>query len=57
MVAQSSLLICPICGSMDIQIIDITIDGVTEQYYHCEDCEFEWPVDSSLSAKNEVTGG
>lgn len=51
MVVKSALLICPICGGMEpaveISIIDITIGGETEQYYHCGDCGFEWQVNPS----------
>jgi len=51
MVVASALLICD-CGSMDISTIDITIDGVTEQYYHCNDCGNEWPVSASESVES-----
>ncbi|HFK5633544.1 TPA: hypothetical protein ACG0AN_001328 [Enterobacter kobei] len=52
MVVTSALLICD-CGSMDISIIDITVDGVTEQYYHCNDCGNEWPVNMGVSTDGD----
>lgn len=45
---------CPICVSDDISVIDITIDGITAQYYHCNECEFEWPVPVSATSSDET---
>lgn len=41
---------------MDIDIIDITKDGVTEQFYHCNSCGNEWPVnqDSTIESNDEA---
>lgn len=49
MVVISVFLICD-CGSMDI-----TIDDITEQYYHCNDCGNEWPVIISIVAKKVMS--
>lgn len=51
----TSLLICRICGSMDILKIDIVIDGVTQQLYQCQDCGFEWPVNQPPQQASEPT--
>ncbi|MFW5400557.1 hypothetical protein V2A85_12715 [Yersinia sp. 1252 StPb PI] len=54
---SSALLICPACGSMDIEKENVTIDGVTEEWYVCNDCFFEWPVvASTMNASSSDEG-
>lgn len=45
--ANQTLLICPICGSMDVAVEQVTIGDQTEDWYVCNDCEYEWPVIAS----------
>lgn len=48
------ILRCPACVSSDIVIVDIVIDGTVLKYYHCNECEFEWPApESSVSSEKE----
>lgn len=51
---KSALLIC-ICGSMDIDIIDITKDDITEQFYHCNACGNEWPVNQNNTLEQQAS--
>ena len=55
MIESKLTLRCPACVSSDVVVVDITISGVTRQYYHCNECEFEWivPDQSTTLATDE----
>ncbi len=56
MVNSNLILRCPICVSSDVEKITITLDGKSKEFYHCNECEFEWPVpEESLSSDTDAT--
>ncbi len=56
MVVLNLLMRCPICVSTGIELFTITLDGKSKEFYHCNECEFEWPVpEENLSSGTDAT--
>ena len=47
---------CPVCGSYRIKKVPVLFDpcGSEDHYKHCEECEFEWFVNSDVEEDMEI---